>query len=329
MDRMSEMEAFVEVVTAGSFSAAARAMGLTPSAVSKLVSRIEERLRTRLVDRSTRHLKLTAEGETYYGHCVRIVADIAEAEHAITASTAQPHGLLRVNSSVPIGTYWIEPLAQEFLARHPRMSIDLSLSDEVVDLLEERADVAVRIGPLQDSSLKARKLCDSRRVIIAAPEYLRRHGTPRTPADLAGHNCLAFNLKPSLNAWPFVVEGKTVNIPVRGNFTGNNGISLQNMALRGLGLARLAWFQVGEAVREGRLVPVLEEFHPGDLQGVYALFLAHRFVSPRVRAFIDFLVERMGEGRPWLGAEAPPAAGCASGGGLARGRDGERAEQVL
>jgi DNA-binding transcriptional LysR family regulator len=321
------MEVFVQVVNAGSFSAAARAMGLTPSAVSKVVSRIEERLRTRLVDRSTRHLKLTPEGEIYYSCCVRIVADIEEAEHAISASTSQLHGLLRVNSSVPIGTYWIEPLAEEFLARHPRLSLDLSLSDEVVDLLEERADIAIRIGPLQDSSLRVRKLCDSRRVITASPAYLRRHGVPRTPADLARHNCLAFNLKPSLNAWPFVVDGKAISMPVRGNFTGNNGLTLQNMALRGLGLARLAWFQVGDAVRAGRLVPVLEEFHPGDVQGVYALFLAHRFVSPRVRGFIDFLVERMGEARPWLGADAASASPAA--GGAGRMHHDEAAEQIL
>ncbi|MGD9844439.1 MAG: LysR family transcriptional regulator [Variibacter sp.] len=307
MDHAGKLETFVQVVNAGSYSAAARAMGLTPSAVSKLIARIEDHLGARLINRSTRQLTLTPEGEIFHRHCLKIIADIQQAEEAVAAQNVEPRGRLRINSSLPIAIHRIQSLIPEFLARYPRMSVDLSLNDEVVDLVEERADVAIRIGPLQDTSLRARKICSSRRVIVAAPDYLERHGTPATPADLAQHNCLAYDLKNSLNAWPFKLENAQVSVTVEGNFRGNNGETLRHLALAGTGIARLAWFQVGEDVRDGHLVPLLEDFHPGDTQGIYAVFVNHKFTAARVRCFVDFLVEKLGRAQPWLGADAMPA----------------------
>ncbi|MCL4766060.1 MAG: LysR family transcriptional regulator [Hyphomicrobiaceae bacterium] len=302
------MEAFIRVVGAGSFSAAARMMKLTPSAVSKLMSRIESQLGVRLIDRSTRQFRLTPEGELYYNRCVKIVAEIEETEYAVTQHLMQPRGRLRVNSTIGIGIHRILPLMPEFLSAFPSIELDLSLSDRVVDLVEEQAEVAIRVGPLQDSSLMARKLCESRRVVVASPVYLERHGTPRHPADLPAHNCLAYNLRPTLNEWPFKIDGGVRPIAVRGNFHGDNGETLRHMALGGAGIARLGWFQVGENVRQGRLVPLLEEFHAGELQGVYAVFFGMRHTSVRVTCFVDFLVEKLGCARPWLASEYAAAA---------------------
>lgn len=297
------MEAFVRVVGAGSFSAAARAMKLTPSAVSKLMSRIESQLGVRLIDRSTRQLKLTPEGELFYNRCVKIVADIEDAERAVTEHLMQPRGRLRVNSTIGIGVHRIQPLIPEFLSRFPNIELDLSLSDRVVDLMEEQAEVAIRVGPLQDSSLTARKICESRRVVVASPAYLERKGVPQHPADLLSHNCLTYNLRSTLNEWPFKIDGTVRPLAVRGNFCGNNGETLRHMALGGAGIARLGWFQVGEDVRQRRLIPLLEEFHAGELQGVYAVFFGSRHTSARVRCFVDFLIEKMGRAHPWLAHE--------------------------
>src|SRR5262245_11870450 len=254
MDRARRIEAFVQVIDAGSFSAAARAMKLSPSAVSKLMSRIESQLGVRLVDRSTRQLRLTPEGELYYERCVRIVSEIEETEQALSERLSQPSGRLGVNSSMAIGLHRIQNLIPEFLARYPKIEIDLSLSDAVIDLMEERAEVAIRVGPLKDTSLKARKICESRRVVVASPAYLDKHGVPRQPRDLTGHNCLAYNLASNLNEWPFRSGGRMANVTVQGNFRGNSGEMLRHMALAGLGVARLGWFQVGEDVQSGRLV---------------------------------------------------------------------------
>ena len=309
MDRARRIEAFVQVIDAGSFSAAARAMKLSPSAVSKLMSRIEGQLGVRLVDRSTRQLRLTPEGEMYYERCVRIVSEIEETEQALSERLSQPSGRLGVNSSMAIGLHRIQNLIPEFLARYPKIEIDLSLSDAVIDLMEVRAEVAIRVGPLKDTSLKARKICESRRVVVASPAYLEKHGVPRQPRDLTQHNCLAYNLSSTLNDWPFRSGGRMSSVTVQGNFRGNSGEMLRHMALAGLGIARLGWFQVGEDVHTGRLVPLLEEFHAGELQGIYAVFFGQKHTSARVRCFVDYLVEKLGSARPWLAAEfATPAA---------------------
>jgi DNA-binding transcriptional LysR family regulator len=208
-----------------------------------------------------------------------------------------------------IGLHRIQSLIPEFLARYPKIEIDLSLSDAVVDLMEERAEVAIRVGPLKDTSLKARKICESRRVVVASPAYLEKHGVPRQPRDLIGHNCLAYNLASNLNDWPFRSGGRMTSVSVQGNFRGNSGEMLRHMALAGLGVARLGWFQVGEDVQSGRLVPLLEDFHAGELQGIYAVFFGQKHTAARVRCFVDYLVEKLGNSRPWLAAEYAGSAG--------------------
>lgn len=296
-NRAGEMQVLVEAVERGSFSAAGRRLGLSPSAVSKLVSRLEERLGVRLLNRSTRAIVLTSEGEAYVARARRILGEIDEAERFIAAGAAAvPRGRLRVSASVGFGERCLVPLIPEFLARYPEVQLDLSLSDEVIDLVAERADIGLRSGPMRDSSLKARKVMESDRVIIASPVYLERHGMPTTPADLAQHNCLRFNFRRSMDEWPFrdPVSGESYALPVTGNLEGNSGAMLRRLALDGLGLARIGRFHAQPDIEAGTLVPVLDAFNGRDIEQVHAVFVGHDYLAARIRAFVDFLVERIG-----------------------------------
>ncbi|MFP2905408.1 LysR family transcriptional regulator [Pyxidicoccus sp. 3LFB2] len=293
VNRSGEMEVFVRVVELGGFSAAARAFRMTPSAVSKLVARLEGRLGARLVNRSTRRLQLTAEGVTFYERSVRVLADLDEAERGAAPSSA-PQGRLRVNASVPFGTHFLLPLVPEFLALHPAITLDLVLTDEVVNLLEERTDVAIRSGPLKSSDLVARKLGETRMVVVGAPAYLKRAGTPATPRELERHNLLRFGYARAVEGWPFMHRGSEVVIAPVGNTQASNGEALRQLALGGLGLARLAAFQVKEDIAAGRLVPVLEDHNPGDTEAVHAVFLGAGGPLPaRVRALLDYLAAKV------------------------------------
>lgn len=290
VNRSGEMEVFVRVVELGGFSAAARALRITPSAVSKLVGRLETRLGARLVNRSTRKLQLTPEGCNFYERSVRLLADLDEAERGASA-TAMPHGHLSVNANVPFGTHFLLPLAPKFLALYPDVTLEIHLTDEVVDLIEERTDVAIRAGPLRSSQLVARKLGETRLMIVGAPSYLQRAGMPRTPADLEHHNRLRFTYARTLEGWPLVENGVPINVAAIGNAQVSNGDALTQMAVAGLGLARLAYFQVKDHIAAGRLVPVLEDCNPGDIEEIHAVFLGQGGHLPaRVRALLDFLV---------------------------------------
>ncbi|MEH2471233.1 DNA-binding transcriptional LysR family regulator [Nitrobacteraceae bacterium AZCC 2161] len=294
INRSGEMEVFARVVELGGFSAAARDFRMTPSAVSKLVARLEARLGVRLINRSTRKLQLTPEGTAYYDRSIRILDDINTAEHE-AAIGATPRGRVRVNTSVPFGLHWLLPLLPGFLKLHPGVSIDVSLTDTVVDLLEERADIAIRVGPLRESRLLARKLGESRTVVVAAPAYLAEHGTPHTPADLGKHNMLGFCFSRQVEGWRFRdARGGIVTVPPIGNALVSDGEAMQRLAVAGAGLARLARFHVDPDIKAGRLVPVLEDFNPGDLEAIHAVFLGHGGQLPaRVRAFLDYLVEHV------------------------------------
>jgi len=293
VNRSGELEVFVRVIELGGFSAAARACGMTPSAVSKLISRLEQRLGVRLVNRSTRHLQLTAEGCVFYERGIRILADLDEAERC-AAVHGTPRGRLRVSANVPFGHHFLLPLAPEFLQRYPDVSLDIVLTDEVVDLLEQRTDVAVRAGPLKDSSLVARKLGQTRMVIVGAPAYLRQHGVPAAPEALHAHNLLGPNYARAQPGWPLrQAHHQTMVIP-RGNAQASDGEALRRLALAGLGLARLAAFQVRHDIAAGALVPVLEDWNPGDREEVHAVFVGQGGYLPlRVRAFLDFLAARV------------------------------------
>lgn len=293
INRSGELEVFVQVIELGGFSAAARACGMTPSAVSKLVARLEQRLGTRLVNRSTRQLQLTPEGCAFYERGVRILADLAEAERCASAHSA-PRGRLRVSANVPFGHHFLLPLAPAFLARHPDVTLDIVLTDEVIDILEHRTDVAVRAGPLKSSNLVARKLGGTRMVIVGAPDYLTRHGTPSAPEELRAHNRLGANYVRAQPGWPLRQQGEDVVLPVNGNALASDGEALRRLALAGLGLARLAAFQVRDDIAAGRLLPVLEECNPGDVEEVHAVYVGQGGYLPlRVRAFLDFLAERI------------------------------------
>jgi DNA-binding transcriptional LysR family regulator len=298
VNRSGEMEVFVRAVDAGGFSGAARALRMTPSAVSKLVARLEGRLGARLVNRSTRRLQLTAEGSAFYERSVAILAELAAAEQAAAAGEV-PRGRLRVNANVPFGRHFLIPLTPEFLARHPGMSLDIVLSDHVVDLLEARADVAIRAGPLRSSSLMARKLGATRMMIVGAPSYLAEHPAPRSAAELGTRNLLGPCYVRAAPSWPLLEGGKLVEVTPSGNALASDGEALRGLVLAGLGLARLAAFQVAADLAVGRLVPVLEDANPGDLEEVHAVFLGQGGLVPaRVRAFLDFLAERVDLGKP-------------------------------
>jgi DNA-binding transcriptional LysR family regulator len=301
MSAPSDMAAFVRAVELGGFSAAARELQLTPSAISKLVSRLEERLGVRLLNRTTRRLALTPEGEAFMLRSQRIIADIAEAEDEVASFRARPRGLLRVNVGTAFAMHALAPALPAFLQRHPEMEVELSVTDRLVDLIEENADLGIRTGALRDSSLVARKLCDMERVICASPAYLKRHGTPRKPEDLLAHNCLRLAGFPALWRWPFDARDGVRHMEVRGNVLASDSETLRHLAIAGAGIARFVDVVVGEDVRDKRLVPVLPDSHHVEPVPLNVVWPQGRHRSPKVSAMVDFLVETFA-GAPWRAA---------------------------
>ncbi|MBA1200666.1 LysR family transcriptional regulator [Pseudomonas capeferrum] len=288
--RSGEMEVFAKVAQEGSLSAAARALGLTPSAVSRVIARTEQRLGTRLLLRTTRAITLTAEGEAYLRAARRILADMAEVEEAIT-DQGVPRGRLRVSAALGHGRLTIVPLVAAFSARYPEVLVDLTLGDEVVDILGGEADVALRFGHLPDSPLSARCIGGTGQVIVASPAYLERHGTPREPEDLVRHNCLRFNFVRTAPDWPFSRDGQGFSLKVAGTIECSSGEALAQLARLGAGIARIGVFSVAEDLKSGRLVPLLEAYNPGDKEPIHAVFVGGPAMPARVRVFIDFLRE--------------------------------------
>ncbi|MCS0495538.1 LysR family transcriptional regulator [Ancylobacter sp. MQZ15Z-1] len=291
-DRARELEVFSAVARTGSFSAAGRALQLTPSAISRTIDRIEARLGVRLLIRSTRALTLTAEGLGYLGAARRILADLDEAERVI-ADQGAPRGRLRVSAAFSHGRLCVVPLLGDFARRYPHILVDISLTDTVVDVAGGQADVAIRFGPLADSALTARRIGETGRSIVASPAYLARHGTPRVPEDLHGHNCLNFNFRRAEPVWPFRREGRDYALTVTGNIEANNGETLGQLALDGVGITRVGNFGVVDDLAAGRLVPLLEAFNPGDVEPIHAVFVGGANMPARVRVFVDFLAERL------------------------------------
>lgn len=288
--RSGEMFVFASVAQGGSLSAAARLLDLTPSSISRIVTRIERRIGTRLLIRTTRSITLTAEGEAYLRGARRILADMAEVEDAITHQGV-PRGRLRVSAALAHGRLAIVPLIAAFSARYPAILVDLTLSDQLADILAGEADVAIRFGQLADSPLTARKIGETGQVIVASPDYLERHGTPSQPEDLLQHNCLRFNFRRASPDWPFRRDEEEFSLKVAGTIEGNSGDALAQMAKLGAGLARIGTFTVQQDLQCGELVPVLEAFNPGDREPIHAVFVGGAAVPARVRAFVDFLVE--------------------------------------
>ena len=292
----TEMNAFVRVAERGSFAAAAIDLGLTPSALSKLVTRIEDRLGVRLLTRTTRKLALTAEGELFVTRSREILASIEAAEAEVTAASERPRGHLRTSVGTAVAKQIIGPALPAFLDRYPDITVELHVSDRQVDLVAEQIDVAVRSGALGDSALVARKLTEATRVICASPGYLEKHGEPRVPADLHQHNCLTLP-GPAWARWPFHTHEGINRLEVSGSFISDNADQLLDMAVAGLGVARLANFMVERAVQQGALVPLLVDSHVPESFPIHALTAPGRHRAPRIKAFIDFLVEQFGPAR--------------------------------
>jgi len=291
-DRARELEIFAATVEGGSFSAAGRALGLTPSAISRTIDRIEARLGVRLMLRTTRVLTLTAEGRAYLAAARRIIADLDDAERQI-ADQGAPRGRLRVSAAFAHGRQCIVPRLGDFADLYPHILVDISLTDAIADIPGGEADVAIRFGVLADSGLTARRIGQTGRTIVASPDYLARRGTPRVPEDLHDHNCLNFNFRRAEPVWPFRKDGRDYALTVHGNVEANNGETLGQLALAGVGVTRVGNFSVADDLAAGRLVPMLEAFNPGDVEQIHAVFVGGTNTPARVRVFVDFLARKL------------------------------------
>ncbi|MEO8668150.1 MAG: LysR substrate-binding domain-containing protein [Bauldia sp.] len=300
LDRFSGMEIFLRVAGAGSFSAAARALGISQTMVTKHVVAIEERLGVRLFQRTTRKLTLTEAGARYREAAERILAELAEADGEAAATVTEPRGTLRINAPLSFGFRQIAPAATDFARLYPQLTIDMGLNDRVIDLVEEGWDLAIRIGQLRDSILIARKLAPIRTVLCAAPAYLERHGSPRTVADLQAHNCLGYTLPSAAGAgrWHFGGDG-SMGVNVTGNFRANNGDALRTAALAGQGIVYQPTFLLSDDLRKGDLVPLKLDQPTFQFANAFAVYAPDRHVPAKIRTFIDFLAARWAGEPPW------------------------------
>ncbi|HZH17683.1 MAG TPA: LysR family transcriptional regulator [Archangium sp.] len=289
---------FAEVVRTGSFTAAARALGVTKATVSKQVMHLENTLGLRLLHRTTRKLSPTTEGEALYVRCRRMAEELDIAKAEIMHLRSKPRGKLRVSVPMTFGLLHIVPAVPEFLDRYPEIEFDLQLDDRVVDLVENCFDVAVRIADLPDSSLTIRKLASSSRVVCATPEYLKRHGVPRKPEELRQHQCLKYTYLASGATWRMSNAKGEHPVHVSGPLQANSSLALKVAVLAHAGLAQFPTFVVIDELRSGRLVPVLEDYELPSLN-IWAVHASGRTVTPKVRAWVDFLVRRFEKGTGW------------------------------
>ena len=288
------MQLFVRVVEEGSFSAAARFLGVTPSSVSRQISQLESDLGGRLFQRTTRRQNLTEAGEIYYQHAHRIVGDLEAARLAVHQLTDTPSGRLHVTAEADFALAFIEPMLPEFLNRYPKVDVRLHMSATFQDLIHGGLDLAIRVGHLDDSSLVARKLAMSHSLVCASPAYLKRHGTPKHPSDLASHSCLSFRTQPGKNFWTFDTSEGPIEAAVSGRLNANGLVFLRNAALDGLGIIMIPTWMMREALNQKKLVPILEDFSlvPPNTP-IHAVFAHNRQLAPKVRAFVEFLADRM------------------------------------
>jgi DNA-binding transcriptional LysR family regulator len=301
MDEAAAMRMFVQVVRAESFSAAARRLDLTPSSVSRAVSGLEDELGVRLLNRTTRRLRLTEAGQVYYEHAARIATELDDARRAVSELQAVPRGLLRVSAPLAFGRVHVAPMLPQFLRNHPQVEIEFLTTDQLVDLVEEGIDVAVRIGALPDSTLIARRLTGLTRVVCASPAYLEREGEPRCAEDLASHQCLTFRFntagslwRPGSNVWRLSDEHGVRDVQVSGRLRSNSPHALVGAALEGLGLILMPRWLVFEHLESGVLRSVLDDYHvsPSAIESaIYAVYPSSRHVTPKLRAFVDHLAE--------------------------------------
>ncbi len=288
MDHFKQISTFVDVASRGSLSAAARAEGVAPAMIGRRLDALEERLDVKLLQRTTRKIALTSEGVSFLEDCQRILAELEEAETAVSERSAKASGQLIISAPAGFGRQHVAPLIPSFLSEHREVKLTLNLSDRVVDLIGEGIDVAVRIANLNDSNLIGVKLASNKRVVVASPAYIKRFGAPSTPDDLLQHNCLTFSSDGSQRGWTFKQQGKIQALKVDGNMVCNDGEVLHDWALAGKGLAWRSMWEVGAEIEAGKLVPLLEEFSAPD-NDIYAIFAQRRHLPLRIRAFVDFL----------------------------------------
>ena len=299
MDNLTDIAVFVRVVERGSFTLAADDLAISRAAASKYVSRLEERLGARLMQRTTRRLSLTEAGAALFEASRGALERIEEAESAIARFQSEPRGRLRVSAPMSFGVLHLGPVLAEFSRAHPQVTLDLTFDDRYVNLVEEGFDVAIRIGKLADSSLVARKLGATRLVVCAAPAYLAEHGEPEVPEDLAAHNCLLYSYLATANVWRFTApDGREISIAVGGNLRANNGIVEAEAAVAGLGILMTPTFYVGPLIRQGKLKQVLGGYRGPEI-GIHAVYPQREHVPPKVRAFVDFLARRFGRKPDW------------------------------
>ncbi|MEJ2760651.1 MAG: LysR family transcriptional regulator [Gammaproteobacteria bacterium] len=291
MDKLTSMQAYLQVARLGSFSAAAEAMGLSKAMVSRRIGRLESELGVQLINRTTRHLSLTEVGVAYRDRVREIFNDIEETELAVSTLSSEPRGTLRIMAPTSFGSFHLTRAIADYRRIYRHVSIDLILTERTPDLIEEGLDMAIRIGSLDDSSMVARKLAESRSVVCAAPEYLENHGTPREPAELVNHNCLIYTPRQPTEQWQFQSGGEVFDTAVRGDIRSNVVDALRIAAIRGCGLAQLPAYAVGLDVRADRLRAVLEDYAP-PARPIHGVYLHRRHLSAKVRTFVDFLVKR-------------------------------------
>lgn len=298
-DTLTGMAIFAAVVELGSFTRAAERLGMSKSAISKQVSRLEDRLGVQLMTRTTRRLSLTEAGEAFYRSCARVVAEAEAAELEMSHRQEVPVGRLRVNVPVSFGLAHLGPVLTDFMRAHPGITLDVGYQDRFVDLIEEGWDVAVRIGTLPDSSLRVRRICESRRVIVAAPAYWKKHGKPTHPEDLRDHTCFLYAYAAHPRDWSFRGQDGVFRVRVDGPLLVNNGELAVQAAVAGLGVAETPMFLCEDEIRSGQLEIALSDYEDARI-GIHAVYPPSRHMSAKVRAFIDFLVGRFSDRKGWI-----------------------------
>ncbi|WP_455366556.1 LysR family transcriptional regulator [Kaarinaea lacus] len=299
MDRFENLQTFIKVVDFGSISGAANHLGIAKSAVSRRITELEQRLGVQLFRRTTRQLNLTDSGKSFYDRAVRILTDLEEAELAVSQQHGELAGLIKVAAPLSFGLSHLAPAITEFMNKHPKLQIDLDFNDRQVDILQEGFDLAIRISRLADSSFIARRLATIRHVVCASPEYLKRHGAPRTVHDLNEHQCLCYSNVPDADVWHFIDNNKHQGqIKVSAILRANNGDFLRDAAMAGLGIILEPTFIVYEALARGQLIPLLQDYE-WPVIDAYAIYPQTRHLSQRVRSLVDFLVQRFSDTPYW------------------------------
>ncbi len=300
MNRLKQMETFVQVATRGSLTAAAEAEGVAPAVIGRRIDALEERLGVKLMVRTTRRLTLTHEGSAFLEDAQRLLADFDSIEAGVSAGSVQASGHLRVTAPAGFGRRHVAPLVPPFVAQHPDVALSLNLSDRLVDLVNEGFDCAIRVGDLPDSSLVSVRLADNRRLCVATPSYLKARGVPQHPQEIASHDCLTLSSEASqTRGWAFTVDGAVAHVRPPGKLDCSDGQVLHEWCLQGLGLAWRSWWEVESDLRSGRLVPVLHDF-AAPPNGIYAVFAQRKHLPLRLRLWIDYVKATYGDPTYWI-----------------------------